>query len=110
MKNNIESASARMRNSAERIYEEISLELENALRLHPMWPDDPLHALAVVQEEVGEVAKATLTLTYEPGKETRERLRTEALQACATLFRFIHSLDREAYDFVASIEHEQVGL
>ena len=47
---------------------DVIAELGKALRKFPTWPTDPLHALAVLGEEYGELNKAMLQLVYEPHK------------------------------------------
>src|SRR5690606_4585435 len=50
-------------------------EVECATRKFPTWPTDPLHALAVLGEEFGELTKAVLQLTYEPHKVSADDVR-----------------------------------
>jgi hypothetical protein len=75
------------------IYEE----LDRAVAKFPTWPTDPLHALAVLGEEFGELTKAALQLTYEPGKSSREEVNAEAIQTAAMAIRFVRSLDVYCY-------------
>lgn len=72
-------------------------ELERATSKFPTWPTDPLHAVAVVSEEAGELVKAVLQAAYEPHKSTPEDVATEAIQTAAMALRFIDSLPRYAY-------------
>lgn len=90
---------------SEEIANEIFIELERAVKKFPTWPTDPLHALAVVGEEYGELVKGMLQLTYEPRKTTIYEVRIEAIQTAAMVFRLIQSL--EEYDFSKSIQHDQ---
>lgn len=80
-------------------------ELQRAVAKFPTWPTDPLHALAVLGEEFGELTKDVLQMTYEPGKTTAENLRKEAIQTAAMALRFAASLD--AYIFQAGEQHRQ---
>ena len=80
-------------------------ELERAMRKFPTWPTDPLHALAVLGEEFGELTKDVLQLTYEPHKTSRENVRTEAIQTAAMALRFAASLD--AYEYRRGEQHAQ---
>jgi NTP pyrophosphatase (non-canonical NTP hydrolase) len=81
-------------------------ELRQAMLKHPTWPTDPLHALGVLQEEVGELSKAVLQHTYEPHKKvTRDDIHAEAIQCAAMCLRFLLSLHR--YDFTPSAQHRQ---
>src|SRR5262245_39329369 len=49
-------------------YAPILEEVMRAVAKFPTWPTDPLHALAVLGEEFGELTKEMLQLTYEPHK------------------------------------------
>lgn len=82
-------------------------EVERATRKFPTWPTDPLHALAVLGEEFGELTKAVLQTVYEPHKVEPGELRTEAIQTAAMALRFLASL--EAYRFERSEQHEQAA-
>lgn len=84
---------------------EIFDEVERAMRKFPTWPTDPLHALAVLGEEFGELTKDVLQLTYEPHKTCRENVRTEAIQTAAMALRFAASLD--AYEYGPGTQHAQ---
>ena len=74
---------------------EIAQEVKIAIRQHPNWPDDIIHAAAVVVEEAGELMKAALQSVYEPEKSNLIDARIEAIQTAATCVRFIHGIDRE---------------
>jgi NTP pyrophosphatase (non-canonical NTP hydrolase) len=52
------------------VIDQITAEVARATVKFPTWPTDPLHALAVLGEEYGELTKAMLQLTYEPHKTT----------------------------------------
>jgi NTP pyrophosphatase (non-canonical NTP hydrolase) len=62
-------------------------EIARATTLHPYWPQDQIHAAAVIAEEAGEVVKAVLDETYEDGPE--DAATTEAVHCAATCVRFI---------------------
>ena len=85
--------------------EHVSAEVARATRKFPTWPTDPLHALAVLGEEFGELTKAMVQLTYEPHKTTREEVREEAIQTAAMALRLAMSLDR--YSYQPGEQHEQ---
>lgn len=85
------------------IFAHVIDELDRATTKFPVWPDDPLHAVAIVGEECGELTKAVLEHVYEPAKSSRDDIRKEAIQAAAMIFRFIRSL--EFYDFTPSEQH-----
>ena len=84
---------------------EVLAEAARATRKFPTWPSDPLHAVAVLGEEFGELTKAVLQLTYEPHKTSASEVRTEAVQTAAMALRFLASLDR--YVYAGSDQHEQ---
>lgn len=85
------------------INEEVRREMQRAIRKFPTWPTDPLHALGVVTEEHGEVAKAVLQHIYEGG--ARGEIAKESIQLAAMSLRFAASL--EAYQYIPSIQHVQ---
>lgn len=74
-------------------------ELHRAQTKFPTWPTDPLHALAVLGEEFGELTQAMLELKNEPEKPraTIERVRAEAIQTAAMALRLLKNMD--GYDF-----------
>lgn len=80
-------------------------ELERATCKFPTWPTDPLHAVAVLGEEFGELTKAVLQSVYEPHKVKPGNVREEAMQTAAMALRFLLSLDRYAY--VPGFQHVQ---
>jgi len=82
-------------------------ELQRAMTKYPTWPNDPLHALAVLGEEFGELTKAMLQLTYEPHKTSSELVREEAVQTAAMALRLVASLS--AYQYIPSAQHKQVS-
>lgn len=87
------------------ILDDIAVEFRNATGKFPSWPTDPLHALAVVGEEFGELSQATLQCVYEPVKSDIEDVRKEAIQTAAMAVRFLMSLDD--YQFRRGIQHKQ---
>jgi len=80
------------------VFAEIAAEVERATSKFPTWPTDALHAVGVVAEEMGELQKEVIQLTYEPHKSTQETVRKEAVQLAAMSIRFLMSLDRYAYE------------
>lgn len=85
-------------------------EVERAKRKFPMWPSDPLHALAVLGEEVGELTKAVLQHTYEPGKRvSRDDVGGECVQVAAMALRWAVSFYASAYEFKQGKQHYQDG-
>lgn len=89
----------------EGILAEIMGEVSRAVRKFPTWPTDPLHAVAVIGEEFGELTKAALELTYEPHKTSADEVRKEAVQTAAMALRFVLSLDR--YEYKPGEQHAQ---
>lgn len=81
-------------------------ELREAINKFPEWPTDPLHALAILGEEFGELTKDVLQMSYEPGKTTAENVRKEAIQTAAMALRFVCSLNE--YIYKAGEQHRQV--
>lgn len=65
-------------------------EVRRAARKHPHWPDDPIHAAAIVSEESGELIQASLQYHYESG--TRDEVQKEAIQTAATCVRLLLNL------------------
>jgi hypothetical protein len=86
-------------------YEPVFAELGRAVAKFPTWPTDPLHALGVLHEEVGELSKEVLQLVYEPHKTSPAKVREEAIQAAAMALRFVLSLD--TYVYAAGHQHKQ---
>jgi hypothetical protein len=80
-------------------------EVRRATEKFPTWPTDPLHAVAVLGEEFGELTKAALQLTYEPHKTTADEVRTEAIQTAAMALRFAMSLG--VYLYQPGAQHAQ---
>ena len=89
----------------DRIYSEIFAELDRAIDKFPTWPSDPLHAIAVLGEEYGELVKGVLQLVYEPHKTNLEAVRQEAVQTAAMAIRFMVSFD--VYNYQKSQQHGQ---
>lgn len=88
------------------VLEQVTAEVERAKRKFPTWPSDPLHALAVLGEEFGELTKAMLQYTYEPHKSvTRADIREEAIQTAAMALRLAESLS--VYDYAPGPQHQQ---
>jgi len=85
----------------------VMAEVSKAVAKFPTWPTDPLHALAVLGEEYGELNKAVLQTVYEPHKVTHEELHTEAVQTAAMSIRFLQSLLDGRYVFAKSEQHAQ---
>ena len=88
------------------IRRETIAELMSATAKFPNWPTDPMHALAIIGEEFGELTNATLERVYKHKSDpTTEDIRKEAIQTIAMLFRFVMSLER--YDYNQPANHIQ---
>lgn len=92
-------------NLGENTLSAVYTELTRAVDKFPTWPTDPLHALAILGEEFGELTKDVLQMAYEPGKSSAEQVRTEAIQTAAMALRFVASLDE--YIYKAGEQHRQ---
>ena len=74
------------------ILTEIFAELQRGKQKHPLFPDDPIHAAAILGEESGELTQAALDFVYHNG--TIERMKEEAVQCGAMAIRFLENLAR----------------
>lgn len=81
----------------EDILVDIIRELGSATHKFPDWPQDPLHAVAVLSEEVGELVQAILQYVYEGATEN---IYAEAIQVGAMVVRFLLNMDY--YRFIKS--------
>lgn len=70
---------------------EMLQELERARLLHPLWPTDPIHQVAIMAEESGEAVRAALRMVYEGG--SIENLRTELIQTGAMVMRCLVEME-----------------
>ena len=86
-----------------KIIDEILDELKRATQKFPAWPTDPLHAKAILDEEVGELEKAILQTIYQ--KADKNDVKEEAIQAATMAIRFLISLDQ--YDYIKAAMHWQ---
>jgi hypothetical protein len=77
-------------NDLDLILNAIHHELQLAEKKHPVWPEDPIHASAIVAEETGELIRASLQLKFEGGKLSP--LQTEAIQVAAMAIRFLQNI------------------
>lgn len=77
------------------IVQAIISELETAKLKFPLWPDDPIHAAAIVAEESGELVRATVRHVYEEGPE--DEIQTEAIQTAAMCIRLLEAFDSNHY-------------
>jgi len=68
----------------------IERELERARSKFPTWPEDLIHAAAIVGEESGELTQATLNYTYHRGGIAE--VQKEAIHTAAMAMRFLENL------------------
>jgi hypothetical protein len=68
-------------------------EVYNAIEKWPDYPDDIIHAAAVVCDECGEFLHEVMKLSYRDGNI--DAVRKEAIQVAATAIRFIANLENQ---------------
>ena len=66
---------------------DIQKAVDFAVRKHPCWPSDPIHAASVVAEEAGELLKAANEFVYEKGSP--KAMYIEACHTAAVCIRFL---------------------
>jgi len=72
------------------IFELISKELESARKKWPMFVDDVIHAVGIVNEESGESMQAALDVVYDNG--SIENLKKELIQTAAMCVRVMQNI------------------
>lgn len=75
------------------LIQEILFELRRAESIHPVWPNDPIYAAAIIGEEAGEVIKAVNNAVTGKKDGKDSDYRTEAIQCAAMCIRFLKNLD-----------------
>jgi NTP pyrophosphatase (non-canonical NTP hydrolase) len=70
----------------------IESEFMRAMRKHPSWPRDPVHAAAVLAEEMGELQKAALDFEYHRYL-SKDKMAKEAVQLATMAVRFLMNLE-----------------
>lgn len=68
----------------------ILAEYRRAKDLHPLWPDDIIHAVAIMCEESGEAIRAAVQFSYESGNI--EDVEKELIQCSAMCLRCLVNL------------------
>lgn len=71
---------------------DIVREYMRAIRKHPDWPADPVHASAILNEEAGELTQATLDATY-ADLWVKGLIKEEAAQAGAMSMRLLANIE-----------------
>ena len=71
-------------------------EIELAEDKFPGWPQDIMHGVGILVEEVGELVKACLDFYY--GRGPRKQVKKEALQSGAMIYRFMVHLEEYETD------------
>lgn len=79
-----------MTSKVDKVFESIAAEVLRAESKRPCWPDDLIHAAAIVSEESGELVKACLQHRYE--NKPIGNVRTEAIQTAAMCVRLLIDL------------------
>ena len=79
------------------ILSDITQELLRAEELHPSWPSDPVHAVAILVEEVGEAMREAIDIKLANKDAAKARLDTELVQAGAMCLRALLNLRAEAH-------------
>jgi NTP pyrophosphatase (non-canonical NTP hydrolase) len=77
--------------------DEIMAEYNSAIKVYPAWPDDPVHAAAVLVEESGEVLKEANNYYWGHKRsrgESLQRMRHEAIQTGAMVLRVLENIER----------------
>ena len=79
-----------MKTKFDTIIDDIHEEYCRACKKWPEWPDDIIHAVAIMAEESGEATRASLNYIYENG--TLEDLKKELIQTGAMVIRCLINL------------------
>lgn len=90
----------RQENGNDRLQEiiwQVLTEVTRATHKFPTWPTDPIHALAILGEEFGELTKEVNQVCYEPRKTSHAAIKTEAIQTAAMSIRFLLNLRTYRY-------------
>jgi len=73
-------------------------EIEAAEAKFPQWPIDPVHAVAIINEEVGELTKAVFQASYDPiSIDQLIEIEEEALQVAAAALMFLKHTNKYEY-------------
>ena len=69
----------------------VESELLRARLKFPLWPEDIIHAVSIMNEEAGETIQAALDLTYDNG--SIDNVKAELIQTAAMCFRVLENID-----------------
>jgi len=69
---------------------DIEDEFARAIMIHPDWPDDVIHQVAIMIEEAGETMQAALNYKYHGGE--KEKIKEELIQTAAMCLRCLVNL------------------
>lgn len=87
--------------------------LAKAKQKFPNWPFDPIHQVAIMQEEAGEAVRASIEMVYATGMEPqhlRDELKKELLQTAAMCLRCLqHLYESKPLIFTNTSEYRQDG-
>ena len=75
-------------------------ELARAEEIHPHWPEDKIHAVAIITEEVGEAMQAAIDYEYGKvdgytDKQRLEMMKEELVQTAAMALRALFHLEEK---------------
>lgn len=70
----------------------VMAELDRAAKLHPAWPDDLVHAAAILAEEAGETLRAANT--FNKTRSGKNEIITEAVQTAAMAIRLLQNINQ----------------
>lgn len=87
-------------------------ELAKAKQKFPEWPVDPIHQVAIMQEEAGEAVQAAVDYVYKFAMEPeykRALLKKELLQTAAMCLRCLQHIYESKSDYVTAAQYRQDG-
>lgn len=76
----------------DRAVDAVFKELRKAEHKFPGFPTDPIHAVAILAEECGELQQACLDWTY--GRGEKKQVYDEAIQCAAMSLRFLFNYNK----------------
>lgn len=71
---------------------DILCELARAERIHPVWPGDTIHQVAIMMEEAGEAVQAANDVNHK-GNAFKNALRGELIQCGAMVVRVLKNME-----------------